>query len=151
MFALMKHDPRMKESKNPAGTCQESRERESGRQEVPTEIANTTTRLFCFLGSTAIPKVTNIWLGWPDKMCPHQILHSPSSLTSISAPLRQPLLLCFRLPSCREHPGSAGVKHVGGKSCSLAKCGPAGWAASGQLISNVSLEHNIRIFIAGHI
>ena len=63
VLALMKHDPRMKESKNPAGTCREGRERESGRQEVPTEIANTTTRLFCFLGSTAIPKVINIWLG----------------------------------------------------------------------------------------
>lgn len=132
-LALMKHDPRMKESKNPAGTCWEGRERESGRQEVPTEIANTTTCLFCFLGSTAIPKVINIWFGWPDKMCPHQIPLSPSSLASISAPLRQPLLLCFRSPSCREHPGSAGVKHIGRKSCFLAKRGPAGWAASGQL------------------
>lgn len=88
VLALMKHDHRMKESKNPAGTCWEGRERESGRQEVPTEIANTTTCLFCFLGSMVNPKVINIWLGWPDKMCPHQILHSPSSLASISAALK---------------------------------------------------------------
>lgn len=103
VLALMKDDRRMKGSKNPAGTCWEGRERESGRQEVPTEIANTATRLFCFLGSTANPKVINIWLGWPDKMCPHRILRSPSLLlrTSQGSPF-----CCASSPQASEDPGS---------------------------------------------
>lgn len=102
VLALMKDDHRMKGSRNPAGTCWEGRERESGRQEVPTEIANTTTCLFCFLGSMANPKVINIWLGWPDKMCPHRILHSPSLLASISAPLKAAPSVVLQVPELQR-------------------------------------------------
>lgn len=99
VLALMKHDHETKESKNPAGTCWEGRERESGKQEVPTEIANTTTRLFCFLGSMVNPKVINFSLAGR-RRCAHIGYcplppHSVASLHLSS----QLLLLCFKSPA----------------------------------------------------
>lgn len=147
VLALMKHDHRMKASKNPAGTCWEGREGESGRQEVPTEIANTTTRLVCFRGSTADPKVITIWLGWPGKMRPHRIPRAPSSLASISAPLEAAPSAV--LPS--EDAGSAGGKPARGSRCCLIQSGLAGWAAlcqtSGQPMANARVQHDTRAIV----
>lgn len=88
----------MKESENPAGTCWEGGERESGRQEVPTEIANTTTRLICFFGQHGESKGDKhlAWLARKD------VPTSDTALTLLSLSLhlsRQLLLLCFSSPA----------------------------------------------------
>lgn len=154
----MKHNHRMKESKNPAGTCWEGGERESGRQEVPTEIANTTTRLFCFFGQHGESKGDKhlTWLARQDvpasdtalSLLSHWHLCTSQGSSFCCASCLQPL-------SFSEDWVSAGLKHISGNSCSLAKSRLAGWAAryqtSGQPISHFSLQHNTRIFVRRYL
>lgn len=87
---------------NPAGTCWEGGERESGSQEVPTEIANTTTRLICFFGQRGGSKGDKTFGLAGQARCAcirHCIRSPPLSLASLL------LLLCFTSPALEFQQG----------------------------------------------